>query len=125
MHKDPEARRRYQRKYQRANPETYRLSVKRRDDKVRSLIWEAKARPCADCGVQYPPWVMDLDHLDPGDKSPKLRGDGRKGRMGSLPMAELVREIAKCEVVCANCHRQRTYLQRHRRWVVAGACDMD
>ena len=60
--------------------------------------------PCKDCGVSYPYYVMDFDHC---------RGD--KGREVSLlvnapaSIERLQAEIDKCDVVCANCHRQRTY----------------
>jgi hypothetical protein len=29
-----------------------------------------------------------------------------------MAIAKLMEEIAKCEVVCANCHRRRTLLRR-------------
>ena len=50
---------------------------------------------------------MDFDHVR-GNKC------GIISRMTSAPMsaAKLLAEIAKCEVVCANCHRRRTLLRR-------------
>ncbi len=64
-------------------------------------------RPCADCGGTFPPCAMDFDHRDPklksGDVS-RLLGSGR-------PMEIVLLEVAKCELVCANCHRIRTFLQ--------------
>lgn len=64
----------------------------------------AKDRPCADCGVSYPPCVMDFDHV---------RGD-KKNNVATLVashygVATISAEIKKCEVVCANCHRLRTH----------------
>jgi len=48
---------------------------------------------------------MDFDHL-PGFKKMKdigkLMGDGS-------PMEVLMTEVKKCELVCACCHRLRTY----------------
>lgn len=69
----------------------------------RNIIIRAKAVPCADCGVRYPPYVMDFDHVR-GDKVDLVP------RMAVRPVSllHLLREIAKCEVVCANCHRLRT-----------------
>jgi hypothetical protein len=72
---------------------------------MEAIYREAKNRPCADCGVKYPPWVMQFDHL--GDKTAEVRyfiGRGNVERM--------LAEIAKCDVVCANCHCQRTH-DRH------------
>jgi hypothetical protein len=60
--------------------------------------------PCTDCGVKYPPYVMDFDHLPEYIKSagvPRLVNMRR-------PKSVIKAEIDKCEVVCANCHRLRT-----------------
>lgn len=65
---------------------------------------EKKNVPCADCGNKYPPHVMDFDHL------PGMEKIGDIASMVRLASREkLDREIAKCEVVCANCHRERSY----------------
>lgn len=78
---------------------------------ARRLIQETKQNtPCADCGENYPFWMMDFDHL--GDKSFNIsRWYDKSGNS-----SKLVEEIAKCDVVCANCHRNRT----HSRQVLAG-----
>jgi hypothetical protein len=70
---------------------------------ARVRIEQEKSKPCADCGSRYPYWVMDFDHLG---HEPKVAGIGKLGKFHS--MAKLEAEIAKCEVVCSNCHRQRT-----------------
>jgi hypothetical protein len=63
---------------------------------------EQKAGPCHDCGGKFPPCVMDFDHVR-----------GVKHRSVSLmrlnAFAAILAEIAKCDLVCANCHRIRTY----------------
>ena len=58
-----------------------------------------------DCGIKYPPYVMDFDHL--GDKEFVIS----KGVSMHSPI-KLLKEIAKCDVVCSNCHRLRTYNRR-------------
>ena len=58
---------------------------------------------CADCGVSYPPYVLDFDHLK--DKS---FGISRALQLG-LELDKIKQEVKKCEIVCANCHRIRTY----------------
>jgi len=73
---------------------------KMRDDK-RALLDKAKDVPCKDCGIRYPPYVMDFDHV----RGKKFKTLGHL--KGSV--AVLLREIAKCEVVCSNCHRIRTW----------------
>ncbi|MDQ3918195.1 MAG: hypothetical protein M3348_06925 [Acidobacteriota bacterium] len=69
------------------------------------MIRSAKSRPCADCGIQYPYYVMDFDHRDGATKSFML------SEVARATAKSLLREIDKCDVVCANCHRERT----HRR----------
>ena len=63
----------------------------------------AKDAPCVDCGIRYPPYVMDFDHRDPATKKKAV------SRIHSIQMA--ADEIAKCDLVCANCHRERTHQQ--------------
>ena len=58
------------------------------------------AHPCSDCG-ETDPVVLEFDHLS--DKS-----FGVAYGLRSHGWASLLREIEKCEVVCANCHRRRT-----------------
>lgn len=67
----------------------------------------AKDKPCADCGVSYPHYVMDFDHVR-GKKLCNV-SSGRFHRS----MKRLLDEIAKCDVVCANYHRERTHLQNN------------
>jgi hypothetical protein len=65
------------------------------------------AAPCADCGISYPPYIMQFDHC----------GEDKDRDVASLAGApvsikRLQAEINKCEIVCANCHAERTYLRR-------------
>lgn len=75
--------------------------AKRRRERGTALINEAKDVPCADCGNRYPPYVMDFDHK--GNK------DYNVGNMKGMSPETILLEIAKCDVVCANCHRIRTH----------------
>ena len=65
-----------------------------------------KNKPCADCGITYPYYVMDFDHRENEIKEFGLNAVTQKA------INALKREIAKCDVVCANCHRERTYQRR-------------
>jgi len=57
---------------------------------------------CVDCGVTNP-IVLDFDHLhDKKYNVSRMIHDG-------FSWAAIKKEIAKCEVVCANCHRIRTH----------------
>ena len=73
--------------------------------KYRAFVRSLKDIPCADCKIKYGTWVMDFDHRDATQK---------KGNISQLVRARprketILAEVAKCDVVCANCHRERTH----------------
>lgn len=74
--------------------------------KRRELVKQMKSRACADCDVQYPFYVMDFDHREGEIKEYELN------RVDRMTTRAILREIEKCDVVCANCHRVRTYERR-------------
>lgn len=74
----------------------------------RRYIVAAKKRPCLDCGKRFPTCCMDFDHRDPKEKCFSI-GVGYR----SVSLDALIAEIAKCDLVCANCHRIRT----HKPWL--------
>lgn len=65
----------------------------------RALVAAGKLRPCADCGEQYP--GMRYRHTR-GDRTCDAPNAYRH-----LPVERLKLELAKCDVVCPTCHRQR------------------
>lgn len=89
------------------------LLRKRRYKKERGDLVNAlkRGKSCTDCGGIFPPWVMDFDHRE---------GEIKIGSISRLAITDTVSierikiEIAKCDLVCANCHRQRTYERQHR-----------
>lgn len=81
----------------------------------RNFLHVLKDVPCRDCGERFDPVCMDFDHRPDEIKLFQL-GDLSVGR------ARLAAEIAKCDIVCANCHRYRTYVTRTFR-KEAEACD--
>jgi len=71
-----------------------------------AFVKRAKGVPCADCGGEYPYYVMQFDHV--AERGPKLFNlSDRKYHT----MQAIKEEVAKCDVVCANCHHIRTYIQ--------------
>jgi hypothetical protein len=66
----------------------------------REVLDKAKDIPCMRCGATHPPYVMDFHHRDPSNKSFSIGVN-----CGSKGLDALVAEIAKCDVLCANCHR--------------------
>jgi hypothetical protein len=93
----------YQKAYYKKNPRSINESSRRRKKAIRDLIIESKNIPCTDCNIKYPYYVMDFDHLR--DKKFNLSVAASKYRS----MESVSKEIIKCEVVCANCHRARTF----------------
>lgn len=63
---------------------------------------------CTDCGIEYPYFVLEFDHLPQFKKSFPLSAAGHKDRN----MDEILAEIDKCEIVCSNCHRFRTEMRK-------------
>lgn len=93
--------------YQR-NKKYYRERNKRRTAENKRRVDQIKTTtPCADCGKTYPPYVMDFDHV---------RGKKRFNISRMIPnrtWPTIERELIKCEIVCANCHRIRTHERRN------------
>lgn len=112
-YKNAADRKAYARKHYEANKDIYkrRAAAHRRAtrDRVTAMIRQAKARPCADCGVQYPFYVMQFDHQG----SEKKLAIGTFARR-NLTVGAVAAEISLCQVVCANCHARRTYLRGER-----------
>lgn len=91
--------------YQR-NKDRYFAHAKKRDAKMRTTLDNLKNKPCADCGVLYPPWVTDFHHIDPTTKIAAICQLMRK----RVALQTLLDEVAKCVLICANCHRQRHHV---------------
>ena len=88
------------------NKDKYITRAKTQRVVIRQYIRDMKTlNPCTDCGIRYPYYVMDFDHL--GDKSFNIAD---MSNWSSI--ARVRKEIAKCEPVCANCHRERTAKRR-------------
>jgi hypothetical protein len=93
----------------------YSLNSKRELKRNRSWEqkeWEwynsLKTGPCGDCGLCYHPAAMQWDHLPLYDKVDCVSNLMRTSR----GRQKVIEEIAKCELVCANCHAIRTWTRR-------------
>lgn len=71
----------------------------------RQKLHDLKNAPCTDCGVVYIPAAMDYDHLS--DKIKNIAD------LMDYSWDYIQAEIEKCELVCANCHRIRTWDRLH------------
>lgn len=86
----------------------YELHVIKRTT-IANMINAVKDVPCLDCGRRFPSYVMDLDHRDPAIKSFTV------SQSKTIKVSRILTEIQKCDVVCANCHRERTHTQEIAR----------
>lgn len=62
-------------------------------------------RGCETCGYNANPHALQFDHIDPATKL--VSSTGRRVTPGSMlgySQAMILAEIAKCRVLCANCH---------------------
>jgi len=97
-----------QKKYYATNSFYYKERSASLKKDLREKITSIKeGSPCFDCGISYPYYVMQFDHTS----------DDKEFNIGSaviLGIGEqrLLEEIAKCDLVCANCHCQRTHDRR-------------
>lgn len=76
-----------------------RVAQKRRDTKLKAV--EYKGGKCEICGYDRCVWALDFHHINPEDKYFAI------GSRGYARSWESVRkELDKCILVCANCHRE-------------------
>ena len=58
---------------------------------------------CMQCGYNVHPAALDLDHRDPTEKTNNV------GDMYSYTIERVLAELDKCDVLCAICHRIKTF----------------
>jgi len=80
---------------------------KTRRQRNHQFIWDYLSQnPCVKCG-ENDPVVLEFDHRDPKQKHKDLSTLTR----ASYSIEAISNEIAKCDVLCANCHRRKTAIQ--------------
>jgi hypothetical protein len=100
-----EQQREYAKRHYLDNKGVYKNKSRLRVSLLRKILVELKHQePCMDCGIRYPYWVMQFDHR-PG--TVKLFQIADVHLIGSV--SRLLDELDKCDLVCANCHADRTY----------------
>jgi len=103
---DPEKRSKWYRERADRDPE-FKIKSNERNARrlaeVRQFIADFKlAAGCKDCGYKRHHAALDFDHV---------RGEKRINVCNARSISAALKEIEKCEVVCANCHRIRTYVR--------------
>ena len=100
-----DCRRTYHAMHYSENKSQYRLSVRRRQYEMDEFIRSQKQNPCKDCKNSFHFAAMQFDHLDGKKKVIILSQISRMG----WSKERVLEEIAKCDLVCANCHAVRTF----------------
>jgi hypothetical protein len=91
----------------RKKAEHHKGVVAARVQEVKLWARTLKDGPCTDCGGQFHPEAMQWDHVS-GSK----RWDVGAMTHAGYAKETILKEIAKCELVCANCHAVRTASRR-------------
>jgi len=97
-----------QKAYYSRNSEKQKNRGRKRYEIGVDIVSEAKNKFCLDCGKRYHYSLMDFDHLPENGKEFSI-----SKLMGRVSPHILREEIAKCDVVCALCHRIRTWNRTH------------
>jgi len=110
--KDADKRREYQRNYHKkwyqSNADKRRAQVRLRRKQTREKLQKIKAEgSCVVCGLsgQIATWALDYHHINHDDKVASISylvGNGYSWK-------RIEKEIAKCQLICSNCHRIKHY----------------
>lgn len=94
-------------KWRREHPEENKRRYTAEFEKKKQILLDARASGCIKCGETHPA-CLDFHHRDPSEK------EGHIGEFRKFGMKRLLAEIAKCDVLCANCHRIFHYDERQK-----------
>jgi 5-methylcytosine-specific restriction endonuclease McrA len=88
--------------------DSYLERAQRRREKLRlefrtKMLKYLSGKSCSVCG-ESDIRVLELDHIDPSQKRFTISQAVRLGYKWS----EVLAEIQKCQILCANCHKKRT-----------------
>jgi len=100
-------RKRWYQKNKDSHKKTVRKNKKRMIAEAQAYIWDyLSTHPCVDCGESNPV-VLEFDHV----RGRKKKAVGDLARQG-YSIEAIQKEISKCVVRCANCHRVKTHKER-------------
>lgn len=97
------SKRYYEQHKEKQKKQIYAAKIKRVKANQQLMLEHLQGKECVDCG-ETNPVTFEFDHVtdDKTDSVSRLLGAGY-----SWPTIQ--NEIGKCDLVCANCHRIRTY----------------
>ena len=78
--------------------------------RIQEMLGSLKEKSvCVDCGQTYPFYILDFDHV----YGKKVANIGQM--LNYFSIEDIMKEVAKCDVVCSNCHRERTYQRKNKQ----------
>ena len=83
--------------------------VKNRRQKLKEMGVEYLGGKCMKCGYNKCIWALDFHHRDPKEKEFGI------GAYNNLAWFKIMTELDKCDLLCANCHREL----HHQNWDVS------
>lgn len=83
-----------------ANRQHYRDYCIERRRKTREWLTNYKRSGCIKCGEVFPD-CLDFHHRDPNNKKFNIGNDA-----STVSLKKVIEEVAKCDLICANCHRK-------------------
>ena len=86
--------------------ESVRLTAEFQKERNILLVEKARQCGCKKCG-ETRSYVLDFHHRNPNEKSNVLAH-----MIKSSSEANVIAELEKCDVLCANCHREFHYLEK-------------
>lgn len=98
------------------------LNTKRSYTHSRRRHWIGKyklAKGCVECGYSAHPSALQFDHIDPQQKSFNI------AMVSYSSVRQIVAEIRKCRVLCANCHAIHTTNQKRGNSAGTNPSDFD
>lgn len=118
--KTKEANREHQRRWYEKNKELQKERNRSNREKKFAWFYEYKKNlKCERCGETHIA-TLDFHHRDPSEKEYALH------RMiyNNHSMEKIKAEIAKCEVLCSNCHRKHHYEEKTGAWCNGSTRDL-
>jgi len=87
----------YYKKYRKINRKRYNKYSEKHRQKIRCFLNDIKSNGCAICGYNKHIKILHFHHVT--KKYKKFNVDS-----GTVGMKQLINEIDKCVILCANCH---------------------
>lgn len=109
-HKDPEAAKAWRREWWKTATKAradQNAATRRRREEINAFLREYKIScGCADCGYSAHHAALEFHH----------QGDDKEINLSfAKSLAQAQSEMAKCVVLCSNCHRVRHWRERHEQ----------